>query len=110
MIGVAWAMGTGPGGQPAGGGSIFDLIIPFAVIFGIFYVFMIRPQQRQQRRHQETVRSLQRGDEIITSGGVYGTVVNADNDKILVVQIADKVKVKISRSAVSAKLEKGRES
>lgn len=60
---------------PGGMGSILPLVFQFAAIFAIFYFVMIRPQQKQRREHDARLRSLRRGDEIVTSGGVVGKIV-----------------------------------
>ena len=72
--------------------------IPLILIFVIFYFFLIRPQQKKVKEHKAMVESLKRGDKVITSGGITGTVERIiDNDKIEV-QIAENVKVEIVRS------------
>lgn len=65
--------------QAAGGGGtspLFQLGIQFALILAIFYFLMIRPQQKQRRQHEESLRSLQKGDDIVTTGGIIGQVVH----------------------------------
>lgn len=59
-----------------GGSPLFQLGLQFALILAIFYFLMIRPQQRQRRQHEEALRNLQKGDEVVTSGGVVGQVVH----------------------------------
>ena len=72
--------------------------IPLILIFVIFYFFLIRPQQRKAKEHKKMVEELKRGDKVITSGGIIGTVERiVDNEKIEV-EIADNVKVEILRS------------
>lgn len=95
---------AGTGGQQ--GGSLQSMLIMFGAIFAIMYFLMIRPQQKRQKKHQEMLGSLSKGDRIITSGGLYGTV-QGDKEKgaILIVKISDNVKVEIKTSAVSGKVE-----
>jgi len=64
--------------QAAGGGtsSLMPLMVQFALIIGIIYFLMVRPQQKQRRQHEESLRGLKRGDEIVTSGGIIGEVIN----------------------------------
>ena len=63
--------------QASGGPSpLFQLGIQFALILAIFYFLMIRPQQKQRKQHEEALRNLQKGDEVVTSGGVIGQVVH----------------------------------
>ncbi len=72
--------------------------IPLILIFVIFYFFLIRPQQRKAKEHKKMVEELKRGDKVITSGGIIGTVERIiDNEKIEV-EISDNVKVEILRT------------
>ena len=72
--------------------------IPLILIFVIFYFFLIRPQQKKVKEHKAMVQALKRGDKVITSGGITGTVERIiDNDKVEV-EIAENVKVEIIRS------------
>src|SRR5512142_2647295 len=100
---AAYAMGApgGAAGQQAGGG--LSSIIMMLIIFGIFYFILIRPQQKKMKEHKKMVDELKKGDKIITSGGIYGTVVGLDTNT-LKVEIADGVKVKIARSTVGTVL------
>ncbi len=73
-----------PGFQPAllalqlggGAGTLTPFIIQIAAIFGIFYFLLIRPQQKQKRKHEEALRAIKRGDQIVTTGGIIGEVVH----------------------------------
>ena len=99
MINIAYAMGQGgAGGQGAGGFSAF---IPLILMFVIFYFLLIRPQQKRTKQHREMVNSLKPGDRVVTGGGLHGRV-TAVGDAVLTVEIADKVRVKVNRSNVSA--------
>jgi len=81
-------------------GSLLMSLLPFVAIFGIFYFLLIAPTRKKQKEHAEMVRSLKNGDQVITSGGIRGTVVGlADN--YVQVRIADQVKIEIMRSHVS---------
>ena len=72
-IPFALALQEAPG---FGGGSMLPLLFQVAAIFGIFYFLMIRPQQRQRKQHEERLRSIKRGDEVVTAGGIVGEVQN----------------------------------
>lgn len=74
--------------------------LPLIIIMGIFYVLLILPAQRRQKKTQQMVNALKNGDKVITSGGIYGTIVGLEGDSIQL-RIADQVKVKVLRSAVS---------
>lgn len=73
----------------------------FSLIILIFYFIILRPQQKRQKDRQKLLDSVQKGDKVITIGGVHGTVVGIE-EKTLLVQIADNVKVKYERSAISS--------
>ncbi|MDD5563902.1 MAG: preprotein translocase subunit YajC [Thermoanaerobaculaceae bacterium] len=74
--------------------------LPFLLIFGIFYLLLIMPMRKRQKKHQELLSKLTKGDRVITTGGIFGTVVEADND-VLTIRIADNVKIQVARSAVA---------
>jgi len=82
-------------GQPGGLVSF----LPFAIILGIFYVLILMPMQRRQKKVQEFQEALKVGDKIVTTGGIYGLITRV-NDKSVQLQIADKVRIEISRAAV----------
>ena len=80
--------------------------IPLILIFVIFYFFLIRPQQKRVKDHKAMVESLKRGDEIITSGGIIGTVERVMEDDRIEVNLSDNVKVQIIRSTITSLLTK----
>ena len=80
--------------------------IPLILIFVIFYFFLIRPQQKRVKDHKAMVESLKRGDEIITSGGIIGTVERVMEDDRIEVNLSENVKVQIIRSTVTSLLQK----
>ena len=101
LIATAYAMGA-PGGaaaQQTGGG--FSGIIMMVAIFAIFYFILIRPQQKKMKEHKKMVDELKKGDEIITAGGMYGTVEGVAPET-LTVKIAEGTKVKITRGSIAA--------
>ncbi len=82
--------------------SPFSMFIPMAAIFLIFYFLLIRPQQRRQKEQEQMLKSVERGDSVVTSGGVHGKVTGVTDD-ILTIEIAtlksgDRVRVKVERS------------
>ncbi len=99
MISEAFAMGQagGQGGQ-AGGIAGF---LPIIILFVIFYFLLIRPQQKKAKEHREMISNLKKGVRIITSGGIYGTIISLDETSIGL-EIAEKVKIKITRGNVAA--------
>ena len=80
--------------------------IPLILIFVIFYFFLIRPQQKRVKDHKATVESLKRGDEVITSGGIIGTIDRVMEDDRIEVNIGEGVKVQIIRSTITSLLKK----
>ena len=80
--------------------AAFTQLIPFALILGIFYFLILLPMKRRQKKIQEFQDNLQVGDKIVTTGGIYGKVTRV-TDKTLQVEIADRVRVELSRAAVA---------
>jgi len=76
--------------------NIFFLVF----IFAIFYFMLIRPQQKQQKKHREMINNLNKNDEIVTIGGLHGTIINV-KEKTFVIRVDDNVKVEVDKSAVS---------
>ena len=93
--------------QGVGGNSLLQLL-PILAIMGIFYVLLILPAQRRQKKTQEMINALKNGDKVITNGGLFGTIVGIEGDSVQL-RIADQVKVKVLRSAVSALQPDGKE-
>ena len=85
--------------------SMLASFIPLILIFLIFYFLLIRPQQKKQKEHKVLLDSIQRGDEILSSGGILGKVMKVDNDK-LTVEISKGVNVTIIRSTVADVIKK----
>ena len=99
MISTAYAMGqTGGGAGQAGGIAGF---LPIIILFAIFYFLLIRPQQKKAKEHRTMIANLKKGTRIVTSGGIYGTIQSID-DTTIGLEIAEKVKIKISRGNVGA--------
>lgn len=87
-----------PGGDP--GSSLVTTLIMFGAIFFIFYFMIIRPQQKREKSRQAMLEAMKKGDKVVTTGGIHGTIAGID-DKSVLLQIADNVKVKVERSAIS---------
>ena len=81
------------------GGPLTQLL-PFVLIFGIFYFLLIRPQQVQRRKTREMLANLKTGDRVVTSGGIYGTI-SGFRDNIVQLQVASQVKLDVARSAIT---------
>jgi preprotein translocase subunit YajC len=94
---VSLAQATPPA-QP----NLFATLLPLLLIVLVMYFLMIRPQQRKQKAHQAMISSLKTGDEVVTAGGIYGSVVGVDDKKSIVyLKIANDVKIKVERFAVT---------
>lgn len=88
--------------QPEGsGGSAYGNIIFLVAIIAVFYFLIIRPQQKRQKERDHMITALKKGDKVITSGGVHGNIVGLD-EKTVLVQIADNVKVKVERGSITS--------
>ncbi len=99
MIDLAYAMGPSPS---SGGGSaaLFVQLVPIALVLVIFYFLVIRPQQRERRRREEMLAALKKGDRVVTSGGLIGTVVGVSPQRVTL-KLGDSVRVECLRSAVT---------
>ncbi len=108
MISTAFAMGAGAPapGQPGGG---FAGLIPIVIMFVIFYFLLIRPQQKKAKEHRDMISNLKKGNRVITSGGIFGTIVSLD-DTTVGLEIADKVKIKVTRANIGAVLNEAKSS
>jgi preprotein translocase subunit YajC len=96
---LAYALGTQPGGGGGTGSQIWSFL-PIIFIFVIFYFLLIRPQQKQKKEHQNLLSNLKEGDNVLTSGGIYGRITGIKDDKVTV-EISDKVRVKVNRGHIA---------
>jgi len=93
---AAGGEGTPPGGS---GGGFSSFLLPMVLIFGIFYFLVILPERKKQRAREAMLKALKKGDRVVTSGGIHGSVVQVADD-VVHVQVADGVRLKLNRSAV----------
>ncbi|MBW2145922.1 MAG: preprotein translocase subunit YajC [Deltaproteobacteria bacterium] len=83
-----------------GGGGGMASLFPLVAIFAIFYFLLIRPQQKKAKTHRMMLERLKKGDQVLTAGGLYGKITTlADN--VITLEIADKVRVKVSRNQIA---------
>jgi len=94
-IAYAMAPGQGQGGQQ----SPVSFFIFIGLLFAVFYFILIRPQQKRQKEHKKLLESLKKGDKVVTTGGIHGTIVGL-SDTVVTTEIADKVKVKVDRNCI----------
>ena len=94
---LAYAMGN----QAASGqGGQIMAFLPLILLFAVFYFLLIRPQQKRAKTHKTFMENLKKGDKVVTSGGLYGTITGVTDDAVTI-EIAEKVRVKILKSAVA---------
>lgn len=91
--------GCAPGGE--GGGSSPLAFLPFVLIFVVFYFLILRPQQKQGKERKKMLSELKRGDDIVTSGGIYGKIIHVAEDDLITLEIAKGVSIKITRSGIA---------
>ena len=105
-VGVAHAMGTAGQGGDGGASSQFAAFVPLILMVAIFYFLLIRPQQKKQKEHRQMLSNLQKGDVVITQGGLQGKVTGL-TDTVATLEIAEKVRVKVQRGYIAALVSKG---
>lgn len=89
-----------PSGQAGGTAGLLMGILPWLLIFAIFYFLMIRPQQRRVKEHQAAISAVRKGDEVITGGGIRGRVTRVSDDE-LEVEIAQGTRIRVVKSTIS---------
>jgi len=97
-----------PQARPQGGVGMFTALLPFLLVFAIFYLLIVMPQRKRQKKHQTMVEQLKPGDRIITSGGIYGTVMGVQPDRIEL-KVSANVKIDITKTAVAVILGQGQQ-
>ena len=105
MHSLFFAMGGNPQAGQGGSGSWWVSFLPIIMIFAIFYLLLILPQQKKQKQHMNMINALRKGDRILTNGGIYGTVFDVKEHDI-VIKISDEVKVELVKNAIAAVVEK----
>lgn len=105
MIGLAFAMGTPPGGAAGGGQSAITSLVPLVIMFGIFYFLLIRPQQKKAKEHKALLEALKKGDNVITAGGMHGKITAVD-DAVVTIEVANNVNIKFNKGHVAAVIDK----
>ncbi len=98
FVSTAFAQSAAPAGGAAGG---IEAFLPLILIFVVFYFMLIRPQQKRAKQHKEMLGNLRRGDRVVTSGGILGTVTKLVNDAEVAVEIAEGVRVRVLRATIA---------
>ncbi len=105
MIDLAYAAAFPPGGGAgagAPGGSMATALLPLVLMFLVFYFLLIRPQQKRTKEHRDFLGALEKGEEVITTGGIYGRVTGI-TDSVVTLEIADKVRIKIQKANIAGR-------
>lgn len=94
---IAMASSQGGAGQQT---SWLSTLMPLVIIFAIFYLLMIRPQQKQQKKHREMVAAMKKGDQVVTRGGMHGTIYGV-TEAVVTVEVAKEIRIKFSKDAIA---------
>ncbi len=86
-----------------GGSGTLIFVLQMVAIFAIFYFLLIRPHKKEQEKHEEMIKALKKGDDIVTSGGVIGTIIHADDDR-LTIRTGDETRLVVQRGRIAQKL------
>ena len=101
MISTAFAQAAA---APKAGG-IFEMLMPLALMFLVFYFLLIRPQQKRAKEHKALLKNLKKDDQVVTASGIYGTV-SGITDTVVTLEVANNVRIKVDRHQI-ARVEKG---
>lgn len=101
MISLSTAFALGPAPEGAGGGvNVFTQFLPLILIFLVFYFLLIRPQQKRAKEHKNFLESLQKGNEVVTVGGLIGRIVGL-TDQVVTLEVSENVRVKVLRAQIA---------
>jgi preprotein translocase subunit YajC len=105
---LLYLIAMAPPSQGGGGGegSLVSTLLMFALIIGIFYFMILRPQQKRTKEREKLLSAVKKGDRIVTAGGMHGTIAGLD-DKTVLLEVASNVKLKFDRSAVATIIREG---
>ena len=104
FVADAWATNGAPAAAPAGD-PLASMILPIGLIV-LFYFFLIRPQSKRHKQHKEMVAALQKGEEVVTSGGLLGKITNV-GDNFITLEISKDVSIHVQKNSVQAVMPKG---
>lgn len=100
LVSTAYAMGGNGQGQGGQGNPILG-ILPLIIMFAVFYFLIILPQQKKAKKHKEMIGSIKKGDNVLTTGGVYGKVVGVA-EKAITIDVGDGVKMRVNKNFIQA--------
>jgi len=107
MLDQASAQAAGAAAAPSPQDQMLHMFGILAITIGIFYFMIIRPQQKKQKETDAMLQAISKGDRVLTSGGVFGTVVGKKTDDVIVLKVADDVKMEFSKQSIVRVLERG---
>ena len=99
LVNTAWPFVLGMASSQQGAPGLVSTLIPMVLILGIFYFVMVLPMRKRQQKIQAFLQALKAGDRVVTSGGIYGSITRV-NDQSVQLQIANNVRIEVSRSAI----------
>ena len=91
------------GPAPEGGGGLVSLLLPLVLIAAVFYFLIMRPQKKREEEHNQMIDSLDKGDQIVTVGGIHGTIRQIDEDSVLAQVDSNGVKLRFDKQAIASK-------
>jgi preprotein translocase subunit YajC len=98
-------MAAPQGGDSGGSSGIIGMLLPFVLIIAVMYFLMIRPQQKKQKDHQAMLAELKKGDRIVTTGGMFGTVFGInDNENKVIIKVSEDVKMEFLKSSIAQRV------
>lgn len=103
------SMSPAPEGAPDSGGHAFVMIAFYLGLFGIFYLLLIRPQMKRNKVTRNMQEELKKGDQIVTTGGIYGTIYKMKED-VIVLEISEGVRIKIQKSSIGNRVKESEDS
>jgi len=96
----AYAMGQGPQGTPGQQPNPLINLLPIILIFVIFYFLLILPQRKRQKEHERMLSQLKRNDDVVTTGGIYGTIINVE-DAAVILKVDDNATIKVQKNCIA---------
>ena len=105
LISAVEFLAQAPAPGAPGGSSALLQILPMVLLFGAMYFFMIAPQRKKQKEHEKMLKALSSGDEVVTTGGIYGVITNVKEDRF-VVRVADNTKIEVGKAFVQTVVKK----
>jgi preprotein translocase subunit YajC len=109
MLDQAFAQAAGVAAAPSPQDQMLHMFGILAITIGIFYFMIIRPQQKKQRETEAMLKAVKKGDRVLTSGGIFGTVIGkkGEKDEIVVLKVGDEMKMEFSRQSIVQVIERG---